>query len=357
MNNILNLQTKDFDYELPTELIAQMPSDKREDCKMMIINRQTGHIDNLKFYQIVDLLDENDVLVLNNTKVIEARIFGIKRQGGAKIEVFLLKKYNNQDKFWECLIKPSKRVKVGTFIDVADGFFIDVIEKCEHEGKWIVKLNYRNDNIQEAIHKYGNMPLPPYIERKMTTEEIKNLDRKRYQTVYAKTSGSVAAPTAGLHFSKNVLQQLKDKNVQICYITLNVGLGTFRPVKTDNILEHKMDFESYHIDEQTSNILNEAIKNKKNIVACGTTTVRTLESVYQKYGKIIPVTDESNLFIYPGYKFKVVNKLLTNFHLPKSTLLMLVSAFSRREYVLNAYKTAIAEKYKFYSYGDCMFLY
>ena len=201
------------------------------------------------------------------------------------------------------------------------------------------------------------MPLPPYIERKMTTEEIKNLDRKRYQTVYAKTSGSVAAPTAGLHFSKNVLQQLKDKNVQICYITLNVGLGTFRPVKTDNILEHKMDFESYHIDEQTSNILNEAIKNKKNIVACGTTTVRTLESVYQKYGKIIPVTDESNLFIYPGYKFKVVNKLLTNFHLPKSTLLMLVSAFSRREYLLNAYKTAIAEKYKFYSYGDCMFLY
>lgn len=357
MNNTLNLQTKDFDYELPNELIAQMPSNKREECKMMILNKKSGEIDNLKFYQIVDLLDENDVLVLNNTKVIEARIFGIKRPSGAKIEVFLLKKHNNQNEIWECLIKPSKRIKIGSFIDVANDFNIEVIEKCEHDGKWIVKLNYKNGFIDEAIKQYGNMPLPPYIERKMTTNEIKNLDKKRYQTVYAKTSGSVAAPTAGLHFSEEVLQKLKNKNIQICYITLNVGLGTFRPVKTDNILEHKMDFESYHIDEQTSNILNEAIKNKKNIVACGTTTVRTLESVYKKYGKILPVTDESNLFIYPGYKFQVVNKLITNFHLPKSTLLMLVSAFSKREYVLNAYKVAISEKYKFYSYGDCMFLY
>ena len=356
MDNTLNLKTIDFDYELPSELIAQMPSHKREESKMMIMNRYTGETHNLKFYEIVDLLDENDVLVLNNTKVIEARIFGTKRPSGAKIEVFLLKNYKTND-IWECLIKPSKRIKIGSFIDVANDFNIEVIEKCEHDGKWIVKLNYKHGSIEEAIKLYGNMPLPPYIERKMTSSEIKNLDKKRYQTVYAKNSGSVAAPTAGLHFSEEILQKLKEKNIQICYITLNVGLGTFRPVKTDNILEHKMDFESYHIDETTSNILNESIKNKKNIVACGTTTVRTLESVYKKHGKIVSTYDESNLFIYPGYKFQVVNKLITNFHLPKSTLLMLVSAFSKREYVLNAYQNAINQNYRFYSYGDCMFLY
>ncbi len=357
MNNTLGLRTKDFDYNLPSDLIAQIPSHKREECKMMIMDKNTGEIENLKFYQIVDLLDENDVLVLNNTKVIEARIFGTKRPNGAKIEVFLLKKNNHQNEIWECLIKPSKRIKIDSYIDVANDFNIQVIEKCEQDGKWIVKLNYKNGYINEAIKQYGNIPLPPYIERKMTSQEIKNLDKERYQTVYAKTSGSVAAPTAGLHFSEEVLQKLKNKNIQICYITLNVGLGTFRPVKTDNILEHKMDFESYHIDQQTSNVLNEAIKNKKNIVACGTTTVRTLESVYKKYGKIIPIHDESDLFIYPGYKFQVVNKLITNFHLPKSTLLMLVSAFSKREYILNAYQSAINANYKFYSYGDCMFLY
>ena len=357
MNNTLGLRTKDFDYNLPSDLIAQIPSHKREECKMMIMDKNTGEIENLKFYQIVDLLDENDVLVLNNTKVIEARIFGTKRPNGAKIEVFLLKKNNHQNEIWECLIKHSKRIKIDSYIDVANDFNIQVIEKCEQDGKWIVKLNYKNGYINEAIKQYGNIPLPPYIERKMTSQEIKNLDKERYQTVYAKTSGSVAAPTAGLHFSEEVLQKLKNKNIQICYITLNVGLGTFRPVKTDNILEHKMDFESYHIDQQTSNVLNEAIKNKKNIVACGTTTVRTLESVYKKYGKIIPINDESDLFIYPGYKFQVVNKLITNFHLPKSTLLMLVSAFSKREYILNAYQSAINANYKFYSYGDCMFLY
>ena len=357
MNNTLGLRTKDFDYNLPSDLIAQIPSHKREECKMMIMDKNTGEIENLKFYQIVDLLDENDVLVLNNTKVIEARIFGTKRPNSAKIEVFLLKKNNHQNEIWECLIKPSKRIKIDSYIDVANDFNIQVIEKCEQDGKWIVKLNYKNGYINEAIKQYGNIPLPPYIERKMTSQEIKNLDKERYQTVYAKTSGSVAAPTAGLHFSEEVLQKLKNKNIQICYITLNVGLGTFRPVKTDNILEHKMDFESYHIDQQTSNVLNEAIKNKKNIVACGTTTVRTLESVYKKYGKIIPINDESDLFIYPGYKFQVVNKLITNFHLPKSTLLMLVSAFSKREYILNAYQSAINANYKFYSYGDCMFLY
>ena len=357
MNNTLGLRTKDFDYNLPSDLIAQIPSHKREECKMMIMDKNTGEIENLKFYQTVDLLDENDVLVLNNTKVIEARIFGTKRPNSAKIEVFLLKKNNHQNEIWECLIKPSKRIKIDSYIDVANDFNIQVIEKCEQDGKWIVKLNYKNGYINEAIKQYGNIPLPPYIERKMTSQEIKNLDKERYQTVYAKTSGSVAAPTAGLHFSEEVLQKLKNKNIQICYITLNVGLGTFRPVKTDNILEHKMDFESYHIDQQTSNVLNEAIKNKKNIVACGTTTVRTLESVYKKYGKIIPINDESDLFIYPGYKFQVVNKLITNFHLPKSTLLMLVSAFSKREYILNAYQSAINANYKFYSYGDCMFLY
>ena len=206
MNNILNLKTKDFDYELPNELIAQMPSNKREESKMMIMKRFTGETQHLKFYQIVDLLDENDVLVLNNTKVIEARIYGTKRPSGAKIEVFLLKNYKNNDT-WECLIKQSKRIKIGSFIDVANDFNIEVIEKCEHDGKWIVKLNYKNGSIEEAIKQYGNMPLPPYIERKMTSDEIKNLDKKRYQTVYAKNSGSVAAPTAGLHFSEEILQK------------------------------------------------------------------------------------------------------------------------------------------------------
>ncbi len=354
---ILEFQTIDFDYELPHNLIAQVPALKRDESKMMTLNRFNGEIQHLKFYQIIDLLNENDVLVLNNTKVIGARIFGTKKSTGAKIEIFLLKKYKKENNIWECLIKPSKRVKVGNNIEISPDFNIIVLEKCEHDGKWIVKLNYKNNNIEEAIKLYGNMPLPPYIERKMTTNEIKNLDKERYQTVYAKNSGSVAAPTAGLHFSKEVLEKLSQKNIQICYITLNVGLGTFRPVKTNNILEHKMDYESYFIDEDTAKILNQAIETKKNIVACGTTTVRTLESVYAKHNKIVAGDGETNLFIYPGYKFKIVNKLITNFHLPKSTLLMLVSAFSKREYILNAYKIAINENYRFYSYGDCMFLY
>ena len=341
----------DYDYELPKELIAQLPSEKRENCRMMVLDRQTKSIEHKHFYDILDYFDENDVLVLNNTKVIPARLFG-KKNTGANIEVFLLKQIS--DKVWEVLINPSKRVKEESLIDISPDLYVKVLTR-QNEGKWLVELHYDGDFYQ-ILDKVGNIPLPPYIERTMTDAQLKALDYDRYQTVYAEKEGSVAAPTAGLHFTKELLKKLEEKGVTICYVTLNVGLGTCRPVKVENILEHKMDSEEYEISKQTAEIIMNAKKQGKRITAVGTTTVRTLESCMQKYDEILEVVDDSTLFIYPGFEFKVIDRLITNFHLPKSTLLMLVSALAGKDYIFKAYKEAIEKKYKFYSYGDCMLI-
>ena len=342
----------EFDYELPEGLIAQRPSDKRENSRMMVLYPDNRKIEHKHFYDIVDLLDENHILILNDTKVIPARLYGYK-DTGAKIEVFLLKEREN--KVWEVLIKPSKRVRTGTVITISDELSCTVKMPLPDDGKWLVQMSYEGD-IFEILHRVGNIPLPPYIERKMTNEELKKLDFERYQTVYAKEEGSVAAPTAGLHFTQEILEKLKNKGVQIGYVTLNVGIGTFRPVKCDNILDHHMDSETFEIKQETANLINKKKKEGKKLVAVGTTTVRTLESAYKMFGEIQACRGASELFIYPPYEFKVVDKLITNFHLPKSTLLMLVSALAGKDFIFEAYNEAIKEQYRFYSYGDCMFI-
>lgn len=356
----------EFDYILPEELIAQKPVGKRAQSKMMVLNKKSKTIEHKNFFDIVDYLDENDVLVLNNTKVIPARLLGQKLTG-ANVEIFLLKELKNKQ--WEALVKPSKRVNAGNIIKISDELSVKTLVRIDG-GKWLVELGYQGD-IYELLNKVGKIPLPPYIERKISTEKIEKLDRKRYQTVFAKHTGSVAAPTAGLHFTKDILKKLKKKGVQVCYVTLNVGLGTFKPVKCENITEHKMDTETFEIPKKTAKIINEAKKSGKKIVAVGTTSVRTLETCFEKYGEIKACKDTSQLFIYPPYEFKVVDKLITNFHLPKSTLIVLVSAFvggkcnsanskntplAGRDFILKAYQEAIKNKYRFYSYGDCMFI-
>ena len=342
----------EFDYELPEELIAQTPAQKREMSKMLVLGKN-GNIEHKHFFDIVDYLTDNDVLILNNTKVIPARLYGHKEETGAKIEIFLLKQKENKQ--WEVLIKPSKRVKEGTAVNVSDELSATVLKPLEDDGKWLVQLHYEGD-IYGVLSQVGNVPLPPYIERKMTSEELKKLDYDRYQTVYAKHEGSVAAPTAGLHFTTEIMNKLKAKGVQIGFVNLTVGLGTFRPVKCENVLDHKMDSEEYHIPKETAELINNAKAQGKKIVAVGTTTVRTLESAWKEFGEIKECTSSSTLFIYPPYKFGVIDKLITNFHLPKSTLLMLVSALAGKENIMNAYKEAIANRYRFYSYGDCMFI-
>ncbi|MCQ2739506.1 MAG: tRNA preQ1(34) S-adenosylmethionine ribosyltransferase-isomerase QueA [bacterium] len=342
----------EFDYKLPETLIAQKPADKRENSKMMVLDRLTNQIEHKHFYDITDLLDDNCVLILNNTKVMPARLYGYK-DTGAKIEVFLLKQKEN-DK-WEALIRPSKRVRPGTLLKISDELSVEVQMPLPDDGKWFIKMIY-NGNLFEILHKVGNIPLPPYIERRMVDDELKKLDFERYQTVYAKSEGSVAAPTAGLHFTKEILAKLEQKGVQIGYVTLDVGMGTFRPVKCDNILEHHMDSETFEISDETAELINNAKENGKKIVAVGTTTVRTLETAYKIYGKIQACKSASELFIYPPYEFKVIDNLITNFHLPKSTLLMLVSALAGKNFIFEAYKEAIENKYRFYSYGDCMYI-
>ena len=347
------MHIQEFDYELPEELIAQTPCEKRENSKMMVLKKDCNLIEHKNFFNIVDYLDDNCVLVLNNTKVMPARLYGYK-DTGAKIEVFLLKKYDENNR-WEVLIRPSKRVRVGTIIKVSEELSVEIIMPLPEDGKWVVKMLYEGD-LLSILHKVGNIPLPPYIERKMASEELRQLDFERYQTVYAKNEGSVAAPTAGLHFTDNILNQLKSKGVEIGYVTLDVGIGTFRPVKCENILDHRMDSEAFEISEETANLINRAKSQGKKIIAVGTTTVRTLESAYKIFGEIKACKSASNLFIYPPYEFKIVDKLITNFHLPKSTLLMLVSALATKEFIFEAYSEAIKEKYRFYSYGDCMFI-
>ena len=356
----------DFDYDLPEELIAQLPAYKRENSRMLVLDRSSHKIQHKHFYDIVDFIDENSILVLNNTKVMPARLIGHK-DTGAKIEVFLLKNLGtiqNSDSpavqpahgsYWEVLIKPSKRIKPDTIIKISGELSVKAIEKTEEDGGWIVELLYDGE-VLDVLHRNGNIPLPPYIERKLANEDIKKLDFERYQTVYAKDEGSVAAPTAGLHFTQEILEKLKDKGVEIAYVTLDVGLGTFRPVKCENILDHKMHSETFEITEETAAQINRAKANGKKLVAVGTTTVRTLETAYQKFGCIKACRDHSELFIYPPYEFKVIDELITNFHLPKSTLLMLVSALAGKDFIFEAYREAIENKYRFFSYGDCMFI-
>lgn len=346
------MKLSDYDYNLPEELIAQLPAEKRENSRMLVLNRDKHSILHKHFYDIVDLIEPDSMLVLNNTKVLPARLYGMK-ETGAKIEIFLLKQLENDE--WEVLIKPSKRVKNGTIVRISSELSVEVIKRLEDDGEWLVKLIYQG-NILEVLHRNGNIPLPPYIERKMQNEDIKKLDFERYQTVYAKDEGSVAAPTAGLHFTEEILKKLKDKGVDIVYVTLNVGLGTFRPVKCENILEHKMHSETFEITQEAAEAINTAKANGKTIIAVGTTTVRTLETAYSKFGELKACHDHSELFIYPPYEFKVVDKLITNFHLPKSTLLMLVSALAGKDFIFEAYSEAIKNNYRFYSYGDCMFI-
>ena len=343
----------EYDYELPQNLIAQFPADKRENSKMLLLNRQDRSIEHKHFYDITDLIDSNTLLVLNNTKVIPARLSGHK-DTGAKIEVFLLKPI--KDNIWDVLIKPSKRVKSGTIVKISDELTVKVGDKLEDNGEWSAELLYEGNNILDILHRNGNIPLPPYIERKINSEDLKKLDFERYQTVYAKDEGSVAAPTAGLHFTKEILKKLENKGVELCYVTLNVGLGTFRPVTCDKIEEHKMHSEAFEISQIASEQINRAKQSGKKIVAVGTTSVRTLETAYKKFGCIKACNDNSELFIYPPYKFNVVDELITNFHLPKSTLLMLVSAFADKEFIFRAYKEAIENNYRFFSYGDCMYI-
>lgn len=348
----------EYDYNLPEELIAQMPADKRDNSRMMVLNRKDRTISDKHFYDIVDLIEPNTLLVMNNTKVLPARLIGHK-DTGAKIEVFLLKqnsKMQDEHENWEVLIKPSKRVKPDTIIKISDELSVRAIKRLEENGEWLVELIFNGNNVLDVLHRNGNIPLPPYIERKIPNEDLKKLDFERYQTVYAKDEGSVAAPTAGLHFTKEILKKLENKGVELAYVTLNVGLGTFRPVQCENVENHKMHSETFEISEKAAEQINRAKAEGKKIVAVGTTTVRTLETAYKKFGCIKACHDHSELFIYPPYEFKVIDNLITNFHLPKSTLLMLVSALAGKDFIFEAYKEAIENKYRFFSYGDCMYI-
>lgn len=347
------MNISEFDYELPENLIAQLPADKRENSKMLVLDKNNKTIEHKHFFDITDYIDSDSILVLNNTKVLPARLYGTK-ETGAKIEVFLLES-QGEGKFWSCLIKPSKRVKPDNIITISDELKVRPIKRLEDDGEWLVELIYDGD-LFEILHKVGNIPLPPYIERKLKSEELKQFDMERYQTVYAKDEGSVAAPTAGLHFTQEILEKLKSKGVEIAYVTLNVGLGTFRPVKCENILDHKMHSETFEITQDAADKINLAKEQGKKLIAVGTTTVRTLETAYQKYGCIKACHDHSELFIYPPYEFKVIDKLITNFHLPKSTLLMLVSALAGKDFIFKAYEEAIKNEYRFFSYGDCMLI-
>ncbi|EJU22094.1 S-adenosylmethionine:tRNA ribosyltransferase-isomerase [Peptoanaerobacter stomatis] len=340
------MKTNDFYYDLPEELIAQVPLEDRSASRLMVLDRNTGNVQHKIFKNIIDYVGKDDVLVFNNTRVLPARLFGKKKDTNANIEILLLKRIELNK--WQILVKPAKRVKIGTQIYFGNGEMIaDVLQEYD-EGIRIVEFSY-NGVFEDIISKYGFMPLPPYIKEKLS-------DKERYQTVYSKINGSSAAPTAGLHFTKDLIESLKNKGVQVEYITLHVGLGTFRPVKSDNLEEHQMHSEYYNIAEETKNRLNDAKKSGKRIIAVGTTTVRTLESSANDYGYIQKTQDDTNIFIYPPYDFKFVDCVITNFHLPKSTLIMMISAFAGKDNVFRAYEEAVKEKYRFFSFGDAMFI-
>jgi len=339
------MRTKDFYFDLPESQIAQIPLEQRDQSKLMYLDKKSGAIKHHIFSDVIDLLSPGDCLVLNNTRVLPARIFGVK-DTGATVEFLLLKQVEKDA--WECLVKPGRKAKVGAVFIFGEGLMSCEVIDITDEGSRIVKFSYEGvfENVLEQV---GTMPLPPYI-----TEELE--DQERYQTVFSKHNGSAAAPTAGLHFTDELMQKILDKGIKIAYVTLHVGLGTFRPVKVDDVLEHKMHSEYYMVDDENAAIINETKASGGRVISVGTTSTRTLESVMQKYGEVKECSGWTEIFIYPGYEFKIIDGLITNFHLPESTLIMLVSALSTKEYVLNAYEVAVNEKYRFFSFGDAMIL-
>ncbi|MBE6051003.1 MAG: tRNA preQ1(34) S-adenosylmethionine ribosyltransferase-isomerase QueA [Clostridium sp.] len=340
------MKVTDFDFYLPEELIAQHPLEKRDQSRLMVLDRNTGEIEHKRFYDIIDYLEKGDTLVLNNTRVMPARLIGEKENTGGKIEFLLLKRIEG-DK-WECLAKPGKSAKPGRRFTFGEGKLIAEVVEVLEDGNRIIEFTY--DGIfEQVLDSLGEMPLPPYIHERLE-------DRERYQTVYSKEEGSAAAPTAGLHFTKELLQKIKDKGINIAYVTLHVGLGTFRPVKAETIEDHDMHSEFYILTEENANIINETKKRGNRVISVGTTSTRTLETIGDENGFVKAQSGWTNIFIYPGYKFKVVNNLITNFHLPESTLIMLVSTLAGREHVLAAYNEAVKEKYRFFSFGDAMFI-
>ena len=340
------MTTKDFFYDLPPELIAQTPLTDRTASRLMMLNKETGHIEHKHFYDVIDNLNSGDCLVMNNTRVIPARLYGTKEGSGGKIEFLLLKRLE-LDK-WEVILKPGKKAKVGSRFEFGGGLLKAEVLEIIDDGNRIVQFEY--DGVwEELLDKLGEMPLPPYIKEKLT-------DRERYQTVYSKIEGSAAAPTAGLHFTNELLKKIEAKGVTLVYLTLHVGLGTFRPVSVENVEDHLMHSEYYQIDKEAADKINSTRQNGGRVIAVGTTSVRTLETVAEQDGTIKPSSGNTSIFIYPGYKFKAIDGLITNFHLPESTLLMLVSALAGKENIMNAYKCAVEEKYRFFSFGDAMFI-
>lgn len=340
------MKLSEFDYNLPEELIAQTPLQKRDTSRLMVLNRKERTIEDKHFYDILDYLHAGDILVRNNTKVIPARLYGTKEETNGHVEVLLLKDLENN--VWECLVGNARIVKMGTIITFGDGSLKAKCIDIGEEGIRHFEMIY--DGIfYEILDHLGTMPLPPYIKEKLE-------DSNRYQTVYAKIEGSAAAPTAGLHFTDEILEKVQEKGVEILDVTLHVGLGTFRPVKVDDVLEHHMHSEFYMIDEETAQKLNTAKANGQRIISVGTTSTRTLEANYKKYGQFKATQESTDIFIYPGYQFEAIDALITNFHLPKSTLVMLVSAFADKEFIMKAYHHAVEEKYRFFSFGDCMFI-
>lgn len=338
------INVNDFDFYLPDELIAQTPLSDRTSSRLLVMDKDSGEIVERTFKDIVSYLGENDVLVLNDTRVIPARLYGIKEDTNANIELLLLKDHGHNT--WEALVRPAKRVKVGTVVSFGEGKLKAICTEEKEDGIRFFRLEY-DGILLEVLNELGEMPLPPYITEKLE-------DRNRYQTVYAKNDGSAAAPTAGLHFTKELLEEAKAKGVEVIYVTLHVGLGTFRPVSVDNVNDHVMHTEVYEITKEAADALNKAMKENKRIISVGTTTTRTLESAYDN--GFTECKGSTNIFIYPGYEFKVIDALITNFHLPKSTLVMLVSALSSRENIINAYNYAVENKFRFFSFGDAMFI-
>lgn len=340
------MNVKDYDYDLPEELIAQDPLEDRSSSRLMVLDRQTGDVEHRHFTDILEYLHPGDCLVINNTKVIPARLFGVKEDTQAKIEVLLLKRKEND--IWETLVKPGKKAKPGTKLVFGDGLLTAEVVDVVEEGNRLIQFHY--DGIfEEILDQLGQMPLPPYI-----THQLK--DKNRYQTVYAKYDGSAAAPTAGLHFTKELLQKVKDMGVDIAEVTLHVGLGTFRPVKVENVLDHHMHSEFYMVSQEAADKINRAKESGHRVIAVGTTSTRTLEAAADENGRLHETSGWTEIFIYPGYQFKVIDALITNFHLPQSTLVMLVSALAGREYVLHAYEIAVKERYRFFSFGDAMLI-
>ena len=346
-NKEIGLSTADYYFDLPQELIAQDPLLRRDECRLLTVDKKTGEVEHHVFSEIINYLEPGDCLVLNNTKVIPARLLGVKEETGAAVEILLLKRRGAD--LWECLVKPGKKLRPGARVSFGDGILTAEITEVVEDGNRLVKFFY-GGIWEEVLDKLGEMPLPPYITHKLQ-------DKNMYQTVYAKYDGSAAAPTAGLHFTNELLKKIEDKGVDLAFVTLHVGLGTFRPVKVTNVKEHIMHSEWYQVTAEAAEKINRAKESGHKVICVGTTSCRTIESAADENGKLTEKSDDTSIFIYPGYKFKVTDCLITNFHLPESTLVMLVSALAGREHVLSAYEEAIKERYRFFSFGDACFFY